>query len=145
MILRPVNRNALQKRITENAKENFRPNRDTEQQVSAVLLRIYDQQSSLDSLPQEVRDVLTSNPHLVYGMIRTYTGKDFLLPFKETAEHIYAIYGNAKNLEAWKVRILFRNNNIKTGQIVPVSNGQPSLLDPEGASSVGDIGGIIGI
>lgn len=134
--------NALQDKFSRMNQQARRPAYGMLSVVPGVLIKVYDRDTLQGAVvPGELSRAIQKRPEGLYGQVKLESGKLLYLPFKESAELIYAIYGDSKLIEGRKINVLCYDRNVHLGEIVLVADTQ-SLQDTSTTTNVFDIGGI---
>ncbi len=137
--------NALQDRFHQQARFIKKPGYGVRQKKQGLLIKLYDQ-DTIEGAPISgaLKRALKNIPGRLYGGVKV--GDKLLhLPFSESPEIIYAIYGDSIMLEGRTVTISYYDGNINTGEIEMGSGKADTLANLENSTQVYDIGGIFGV
>lgn len=138
-----VPRNKFQQRFKANTEEHLAPDPFVQQEIVCQIIDVYDADRLKDKkLNVALASWLLSNPGKLYAKVQVKNGKEYILPFKDTPELIYSLYGNHVQLIDRPGKIHFNNLNIQNGTIT-VNTGLDLHLSLNSMAETFDIGGML--
>ena len=137
-----VPENKLQVELRKITKSLKKPSWGILSKVTAILTKVYDRDSiQNDELPAELATQVINHPGKLYGEATFATGKKLYLPFRDSPELIYSLYGDAKMIVGRSIVILYYDRNIQLGEISLLET-KTALQDTSSTTTVFDISGI---
>lgn len=112
-----VTRNSLQERFAQQRQEGLVPDPHSRLSAPCRIVRVYD----IDTLeehgvPSELAGFLESQPGSLFAKVEILaSGTQIIVPFEAPEELIYAVYGNAVQLENRIGTIFYSNLDIRNG------------------------------
>lgn len=135
--------NGLQERLHGIQRAVHRPSTGTVGKIEGKILQVYDHDTiTADNVPQELCLAIIRKPGRMYCECKLANNRIVYLPLKESPEHIYAIYGDAKLIEGRPCYVVYYDNNIHLGEVVIAAQEGTALRDTKNSTNVFDIGGI---
>jgi hypothetical protein len=140
-----IGKGRLQSRLKDIERDRLAPDPFAVLEVSCVIQRVYDSDTLNETgISSELASLIIANPGWLFAKVGLYNNTTTLiLPFRDSEELIYTIYGNRVLLEGRPATIVYSNQDIQNGFIVL----QRSLTKPHvklsQSSKTFDISGII--
>lgn len=119
------------------------PPNSLEQTILCRVVQSYDAESLGSVIPKNVEEKLMNNPGMVWATCQTIDGANLVLPFKDTPDHLYSVYGNTMNMQGILCRIHFTGKNPSAGKLTPFHYTKNKLINSDAAADVADIGGVL--
>ena len=140
-----VDRNSLQRRLIDQNLETLAPGSGVEHQAPCKILEVYDKEFlEQKEAPKEIKDKIEKNKGILYAKVVVANGSEYFIPFLETKDQVYTLHGNSMHLENRDARIVFRNTDIKSGDLVLQRKNTEDQVNLAKASESFDIGGLFG-
>jgi hypothetical protein len=135
--------NALQDHLHKTARQIHKPSFGTSGKMEGVIRKVYDRDTiTQDNIPNELCLALLRKPGRLYCKCELVNGLVVYLPFKDSPELIYAIYGDAQLIEGRPCHVLYYDRNVRAGEVVVAPDEYNALKETKNVSNVLDIGGI---
>jgi hypothetical protein len=140
-----VPRNKLQRQLSHSHHESLAPDPFATLEAPCTILKVYDAETiESEGVSAELADLLYNFPGLLFAQVQMQDNRtQFILPFKEPAEHIYTIYGNYVLLEGRSATICYINQDPQSGSIVMRRLPRTRHLPLNQLGRVYDIGAIL--
>lgn len=109
----------VQQKIHSIEQDNLRPDPFGVMEANCVIEEIYDAETLEEKgVTEELASLILSNPGWLFGLVRIImSGKRLILPFQDSEELIYTVYGNKVLLEGRPALVVYRNLDIQNGFI----------------------------
>jgi len=140
--------NKLQQRLQHYQQGLLAPGSGVKHTAIGRVLRIVDLPSLLagdqpEGLQNLLLDKVRNNPETLFAEVMLVSGKKYILPFQDSKDHIYSLYGNNVQLTGRDVIILFENNSYSTGRIHFSRGGTRGFLDIDKTTKTNDLRGTV--
>lgn len=140
-----IGRGRLQSKFKDIERDRLAPDPYAVLETSCLIQKVYDSETLNETgVSDELASLIIANPGWLFARVSIFNNKTTLiLPFRDSEELIYTIYGNGVLLEGRPATIVYSNQDIQNGFIVL----QRSLTKPHvklsQTSKTFDISGII--
>ena len=114
-------------------------------QKYGTVLKVFDREYFEENDPPlELSYLLQKKPGKLYAQIKLDSKAIYFLPFRDSVDLIYSVYGDALMIEGRRISVVYFDNNIYNGEIVILSDESNAIRETKDSSNVFDIGGIFG-
>lgn len=136
--------NQFQQRMAQVAREIKKPSYGVLGSTLGTVVKVYGRESIEDgNLPREVNLLISRHPGRLYAKVQIAGSKrELYLPFRDSPELLYTVYGDAKLIEGRTVDILYYDRNVHLGELVVSGNKKGAIRDTTSSTNVFDIGSI---
>ncbi len=135
--------NSFQMQINKSQQNLKKPSYGVQHKVDGVLLKVIDRDAiDLDEIPDIITTALIRAPGRLYGQVKLDSGAILYLPFRDSLEVVYSLYGDAKSIENKRISVIYYDKNIQQGEIVLSGETLLPMTNTSTSVFVYDIGGI---
>lgn len=137
--------NSLQSQLLHLVKNQKKPSYGTQNKAYGVLLDVFnaDTLANDSTVGEEILQGVIKAPGRLYGRLQLKTGGTLCLPFKDSPELIYSVYGDAEQLKGRQVEITYYDHCISRGEMKLLPPANTALADTAKSTAIFDIGGIL--
>lgn len=136
--------NSFQRRIRNITKQTKIPSSGTERRISGTILKVYDADTPIEELPEALYQAYLRGPGRLFAQVQTNSNRMIYLPFRESAEYIYSIYGDATAIEGRSCIISCYENLLEAGELIITGTIANTLLETNNSTMIFSISGVFG-
>lgn len=135
----------FQEHMRQLSRADMKPGPGETYTCHCIIQQVYDPETVEDlGASDEIKNLMSYNPGLIYAsVISLPSKKTYLLPFKDTEDHLYSTYGNAALLNGRLGKIEYTNLDISTGRIIVQRTWYQPLLNVRTSTDTYELGGIL--
>lgn len=135
----------IQQKIHSIEQENLRPDPFGIMEANCIIEKIFDAETLEEGgVSEELASLILDNPGWLFGLVKiSISGKSLILPFQDSEELIYTVYGNRVLLEGRSAVIVYRNLDIRNGYIKLQRSSVEKHINLQKTANVFNFSGIL--